>query len=84
MHKTELAGRKNLVGLLMRDYRKANHMSIRKMSGYLHQNGLDWDKNAVDTTELGRRIVSDIELLHLMRILKISQNDITALWNVLK
>lgn len=84
MHKIERAGRKNFIGLLMRDYRKTYHFSTRKMSEFLKQNGLEWDKNAVNKTELGKRVVSDIELLELIRILQISENEIVKIWISLK
>lgn len=79
MHKTEVNGRKNLVGLLIQSYRLGRKYSIRKMSEHLTVNGLEWDKNAVNQAELGRRVVTDIELLMLFRILGFSFKDLEDL-----
>lgn len=74
MHRTEINGRKNIIGLAIKQYRKEHKISTRQLSDYLRRNGLNWDKNAVNRAELGSRIVSDIELILLCKILNLSLN----------
>lgn len=78
MHKTEFNGRRNIIGLSLKDFREQHKISTRQLSQYLITNGLDWDKNAVNRTELGYRVVSDIELIMLYKILELNLNIVFA------
>lgn len=73
MHKTEINGRKNIIGLAIKQYRKEHKISTRQLSDYLRRNGLNWDKNAVNRAESGMRVVSDIELVMLLKIIKLTE-----------
>lgn len=46
------------------------NISQRKLADLLQLDGLDIDKNAVQRIECGKRFVTDIELVHLARVLK--------------
>lgn len=54
-------------------------MSIRQLSSCLIENGLNWDKNAINRAELGCRVVSDIEVILLLRILVYEFEELEAL-----
>lgn len=75
MHKIEFEGRKNFIGMELKHYREKKKMSLRKFSVFLNENGLDWDKNAVNRAELGIRVVSDIEFIKLVKIIELHDSE---------
>lgn len=75
MHKIEFEGRKNIIGIELKHYREKKNMSLRKFSLFLKENGLDWDKNAVNRAELGIRVVSDIEFIKLVKIIELHDSE---------
>lgn len=65
-------GLNNICGKKVYDFRKEMNISQRKLADLLQLDGLDIDKNAVQRIECGKRFVTDIELLHLAKVLKCS------------
>lgn len=66
----------NIVGKKMKEYRLQKNMSLRDMAQRLQSEGLDWDKNAVDRTEKGKRAVIDIEIIKLSQIMQMSCDEL--------
>lgn len=62
-------GKNNLCGERIAQYRKGMGLSQRQLADALQLAGLDVDKNAVQRMEAGKRFVTDIELVHLARVL---------------
>lgn len=65
-------GLNNICGKKVYDFRKEMNISQRKLADLLQLDGLDIDKNAVQRIECGKRFVTDIELVHLAKVLKCS------------
>ena len=63
MFKNQANGRKNLLGIKMREIRKARGISQRQVADDLAELGLVVDKNAVQRMESGQRFITDIELI---------------------
>ena len=62
-------GRNNICGINIALFRKEMGISQRKLADRLQLIGLDVDKNAVQRMESGQRFITDIELLHIARVL---------------
>ena len=69
-------GRNNLCGGQVAYYRKAMGKSQRELADALQLLGLDVDKNAIQRMEAGKHFVTDIELVYLARILKVSYEEL--------
>lgn len=65
-------GLNNICGKKVYDFRKEINISQRKLADLLQLDGLDIDKNAVQRIECGKRFVTDIELVHIAKVLKCS------------
>ena len=65
-------GLNNSCGKKVYDFRKEMNISQRKLADLLQLDGLDIDKNAVQRIECGKRFVTDIELVHIAKVLKCS------------
>ena len=65
-------GLNNICGKKVYDFRKEMNISQRKLADLLQLDGLDIDKNAVQRIECGKRFVTDIELVHIAKVLKSS------------
>lgn len=65
-------GRNNVCGVNVAKFRKALRISQRELADRLQLSGLDIDKNAVQRMESGQRFITDIEILHLLRVLNIT------------
>lgn len=65
-------GRRNLCGTKIAQYRKEMGKSQRQLADALQLEGLDVDKNAIQRIEAGKRFVTDIELVYLSKVLKVS------------
>lgn len=72
-------GRNNLCGENVAKYRKQQKKSQRQLADALQILGLDVDKNAVQRIEAGKRFVTDIEIVFLSKVLKVSVNDLLGL-----
>lgn len=68
MFKNQANGRKNLLGIKMREIRKARGISQRQVADDLAELGLVVDKNAVQRMESGQRFITDIELITILSI----------------
>lgn len=68
----------NLCGLNVKKYRQTitPRLSQRGLADKLQLEGIDLDKNAIQRIESGQRFVTDIELLALSKVLKVSLNDL--------
>ena len=69
-------GRNNLCGTQIAKYRKAMDKSQRELADALQLLGLDVDKNAIQRIEAGKRVVTDIELVYLAKVLNVSYEDL--------
>ena len=65
-------GLNNICGKKVYDFRKEMNIFQRKLADLLQLDGLDIDKNAVQRIECGKRFVTDIELVHIAKVLKCS------------
>lgn len=68
--------RNNICGKNIAVLRKTIGISQRELADRLQLNGLDIDKNAIQRIESGQRFVTDIEIVHLSKVLN---TDINAL-----
>lgn len=69
-------GKNNICGAQIARYRKELQKSQRQLADALQIIGLDIDKNAIQRIEAGKRFVTDIELIHLAKVLNVSYNDL--------
>lgn len=69
-------GKNNLCGKTVAKNRLALKISQNQLAKLLQLNGLDIDKNAIQRIEAGKRFVTDIELVILMRVLNFSVDEI--------
>ena len=76
--KNQANGRKNLLGIKMREIRKARGISQRQVADDLAELGLVVDKNAVQRMESGQRFITDIELITISKYLDIPVNELLA------
>ena len=65
-------GRNNVCGAQIAHYRKLSKKSQRELADALQLAGLDLDKNAIQRMEAGKRFITDIELVYLAKVLKVS------------
>lgn len=76
MFKNQANGRKNLLGVKMREIRRARGISQRQVADDLAELGLIVDKNAVQRMESGQRFITDIELITIAKYLEIPVNEL--------
>ncbi|MBQ7227417.1 MAG: helix-turn-helix transcriptional regulator [Clostridia bacterium] len=71
-------GLNNICGKKIYELRKSMSpkMSQRMLAELLQLNGVDVDKNAVQRMESGQRFITDIEILTICKIFKISANEL--------
>lgn len=69
-------GKNNLCGGQVARRRVAMGISQRQLADLLQLEGLEIDKNAVQRIEAGKRFVTDIELVQLARVFKVSIEDL--------
>ena len=72
-------GRNNLCGETITHLRIAMGISQRQLADLLQLDGLEIDKNAIQRIEAGKRFVTDIELVHLARVFRVSYTDLLVL-----
>lgn len=65
-------GLNNISGKIISIKRKELGYSQRKLADKLQLSGLDIDKNAIQRIEAGKRFVTDIELIHISKVLQLS------------
>ena len=71
-------GRNNVFGIMVARLRTAEGIAQRELADRLQRDGLDVDENAVQRIESGQRFVTDIELLHLSRVLRVSLEELLS------
>ena len=69
-------GRNNICGTQIAKYRKELRKSQRELVDALQLLGLDVDKNAIQRIEAGKRFVTDIELVYLAKVLRVTYEDL--------
>ena len=77
-------GNNNLCGEAVMRIRKLQvpKMSQRALAEQLQLFGMDVDKNAIQRIECGKRFVTDIELVAICHVLKVSLNDLLPINNI--
>ena len=75
-------GRNNVCGAQIAHYRKLLRKSQRELADALQIAGLDLDKNAIQRMEAGKHFITDIELIHLAKVLNVSYEELLAGSNV--
>lgn len=65
-------GRNNLCGRQIAQLRTATGISQRQLADLLQLEGLEIDKNAIQRIEAGKRFVTDIELIHFAKVLRVT------------
>lgn len=65
-------GLNNISGKIISIKRKELGYSQRKLADKLQLSGLDIDKNTIQRIEAGKRFVTDIELIHISKVLQLS------------
>lgn len=66
----------NLAGKKIKEYRLRKNLSLRDMASVLQSGGLDWDKNAVNRAEQGKRAIIDLEVVKLAQIMNITCDEL--------
>ena len=71
-------GKNNICGKRIYELRNIfkPKMSQRMLAELLQLNGVDVDKNAIQRMESGQRFITDIEVVALCKIFKISYGDL--------
>lgn len=69
-------GSNNVCGKKVSEFRKRLGKSQRELADALQLLGLDVDKNAIQRIEAGKRFVTDIELLYLVKVLNVSYEEL--------
>ena len=69
-------GLNNICGNNIACYRKSLNISQRELADRLQLIGLDIDKNAIQRIEAGKRFVTDIEIVHISKVLNVSYTDL--------
>ena len=71
-------GLNNVCGKNVAKYRILLKFSQRELADRLQLAGLDVDKNAIQRIECGKRFVTDIEIIALSRVLKVSYGELLS------
>lgn len=66
----------NISGKNIRRKRQILGISQRQLADMLQISGLDINKNAIQRIECGKRFVTDIEIVAIANVLRLSYNDI--------
>ena len=69
-------GRNNICGTKISSLRTNMGISQRELADRLQIEGLVIDKNAIQRIEVGKRFVTDIELIVFSKVLNISLNEL--------
>lgn len=71
-------GLNNVCGKNVAKHRILLKISQRELADRLQLAGLDVDKNAIQRIECGKRFVTDIEIIALSRVLKVSYGELLS------
>lgn len=71
-------GLNNICGKNVTKYRTLMKISQRELADRLQLIGLDVDKNAIQRIECGKRFVTDIEIIALSQVLKVSYGELLS------
>lgn len=71
-------GKNNLCGRAVAAARKKMGISQRELADRLQLHGLSIDKNAVQRIESGQRFVTDIEMVALSIVLRLTYDELLA------
>ena len=77
INKTE-DGKNNLIGPSLAVLRTQMKLSQRAFADRLQIEGLEIDKNAIQRMECGKRFVTDIELVKICQVLKVTPNELLS------
>ena len=71
-------GNRNLAGEKIKYLRKQlkGNISQREFAEMLQRSGLDFHKNVVSEIELGKRVISDIELVTIARVFDVTVDEL--------
>jgi len=72
-------GRNNRCGEQVARLRVEMKISQRQLADLLQLEGMEMDKNAIQRIEAGKRFVTDIELVHLAKVLKVHLEELLNL-----
>ena len=72
-------GRNNRCGEQVARLRVGMKISQRQLADLLQLEGLEMDKNAIQRIEAGKRFVTDIELVHLAKVLRVHLEELLNL-----
>ena len=78
INKTE-SGQNNICGGNIAKYRKELGLSQRTFAEQLQMLGLQIEKNAIQRMESGKRFITDIEMVHIARVLEKSFDQLFGL-----
>ena len=78
MFKNKNEGKNNLCGERIRALRLdyPSKLSQRALADKMHLIDIDVDKNAIQRIEVGKRFVTDIELIVFSKVLNVSLNEL--------
>lgn len=71
-------GKNNLIGPSLAVLRTQMKLSQRAFADRLQIEGLEIDKNAIQRMECGKRFVTDIELVKICQVLKVTPNELLS------
>ncbi len=69
-------GLNNVCGKNISIYRKRLKLSQRQLAEKMQLSGIDFDKNAIQRIECGKRFVTDIEIVAFTRVFGITYADL--------
>lgn len=72
------SGLNNICGKKVAEMRKEMNISQRILADKLQLSGLDIDKNAVQRIECGKRFVTDIELVAIATVFRITVDELLS------
>lgn len=69
-------GRKNICGNLIKEYRIKKRISQSQLAAFLQDEGIQLERDSISRIESGKRLLSDYELLFIIKVLRIPIQDI--------
>lgn len=72
-------GKNNISGKKISELRKALKISQRELADRMQLTGIDIDKNAIQRIEVGKRFVTDIELIAFAKTFNVSFEDLLGI-----
>ena len=71
-------GRNNYCGRNIARLRKGLSISQRELADRMQLAGIDFDKNAIQRIECGKRFVTDIEICAFLKVFSVSFEELVA------